>query len=235
MASSIARISDHGPVIMSDMSAAPYASPVPRHQLPPGPSLLPACRWPSCRWWRAHDASAPTPPATARLCSRRPIGCSSATDPSGITMDGGRVRGRRGQGHAVPALRRSREPVPRADRRPRARLSGGLHPGPAAARTRSPAADRLTAFGHAMFGLIEEHGALLVESTPGDPGAPIRPPRLHHLPDPLVALLDRAIGEQRAPYLAGVLLARAGPRTRHVPAPGRSACQRTSSSTAGRS
>jgi AcrR family transcriptional regulator len=83
--------------------------------------------------------------------------------------------------------------------------------GPAPLGPGAPAADRLTAFGHAMFGLIEDHGALLVESTPVTPGLRYGHPVYITYRTHLVALLTEQVGEQRAPYLAGVLLAALDP------------------------
>jgi AcrR family transcriptional regulator len=83
--------------------------------------------------------------------------------------------------------------------------------GPAPLGPGAPASDRLTAFGHAMFGLIEDHGALLVESTPVTPGLRYGHPVYITYRTHLVALLTEQVGEQRAPYLAGVLLAALDP------------------------
>jgi AcrR family transcriptional regulator len=83
--------------------------------------------------------------------------------------------------------------------------------GPAPLGPGAPVSDRLTAFGHAMFGLIEEHGALLVESTPVTAGLRYGHPVYITYRTHLVALLTEQVGEQRAPYLAGVLLAALDP------------------------
>jgi AcrR family transcriptional regulator len=83
--------------------------------------------------------------------------------------------------------------------------------GPAPLGPGSPAAERLVAFGHAMFDLIEDHGALLVQSTPGTSvlryGHPVYVAYRTHV----IALLAELIGEQRALYLADVLLAALDP------------------------
>jgi AcrR family transcriptional regulator len=83
--------------------------------------------------------------------------------------------------------------------------------GPAPLGPGAPAAERLTAFGHAMLELIEDHGALMVQSTPGTRllryGHPVYIAYRTHV----VALLTELIGQDRAPYLADVLLAALDP------------------------
>ncbi len=83
--------------------------------------------------------------------------------------------------------------------------------GPAPLGPGAPVSERLTAFGHAMFQLIEDHGALLVESTPVTPGLWYGHPVYITYRTHLVALLIELVGEQRAPYLADVLLAALDP------------------------
>jgi AcrR family transcriptional regulator len=83
--------------------------------------------------------------------------------------------------------------------------------GPAPLGPGAPVPERLTAFGHAMFELIEDHGALLVESTPVSPGLWYGHPVYITYRAHLVALLNEHVGPQRAPYLADVLLAALGP------------------------
>ena len=83
--------------------------------------------------------------------------------------------------------------------------------GPAPLGPGAPPRERLKAFGHAMLELIEDHGALLVESTPGDRALRYSHPvyiayRIH-----IVALLAELIGGQRAPYLADLLLGALNP------------------------
>src|SRR6201985_1918829 len=68
--------------------------------------------------------------------------------------------------------------------------------GPAPLGPGAPVSDRLTAFGHAMFGLIEEHGALLVASTPVTPGLRYGHPVYITYRTHLVALLTEQVGEQ---------------------------------------
>jgi AcrR family transcriptional regulator len=83
--------------------------------------------------------------------------------------------------------------------------------GPAPLGPGAPAAERLTAFGHAMLDLIEDHGALMVQSTAG-----IRALRYGHpvyivYRTHVLALLNELTGGGRAPYLADVLLAALDP------------------------
>ena len=79
--------------------------------------------------------------------------------------------------------------------------------GPAPLGPGAPAADRLKAFGHAMFELIEDHGPLLVESMPVVPrlwyGHPVYLTYRTHV----LALLTELMDERYAAYLADVLLA----------------------------
>jgi AcrR family transcriptional regulator len=83
--------------------------------------------------------------------------------------------------------------------------------GPAPLGPGVPAAERLTAFGHAMLELIEDHGAMLVHSTPGIRvlryGHPVYIAYRAHIK----VLLTELVGEERAPYLADVLLAALDP------------------------
>jgi AcrR family transcriptional regulator len=83
--------------------------------------------------------------------------------------------------------------------------------GPAPLGPGAPAAERLTAFGHAMLELIEDHGALLVHSTPGTSALRYGHPVYIAYRTHVLALLTELIGEERAPYLAGVLLAAVEP------------------------
>jgi AcrR family transcriptional regulator len=83
--------------------------------------------------------------------------------------------------------------------------------GPAPLGPGARAAERLTAFGHAMLELIEDHGALLVHSTPGIRvlryGHPVYIAYRAHVK----VLLTEVVGVERAPYLADVLLAALDP------------------------
>jgi AcrR family transcriptional regulator len=83
--------------------------------------------------------------------------------------------------------------------------------GPAPLGPGAPAAERLTAFGHAMLELIEHHGALLVQSTPATPALRYGHPVYIAYRTHVIALLSELSGEQRAPYLADVLLAALDP------------------------
>jgi hypothetical protein len=62
-----------------------------------------------------------------------------------------------------------------------------------------------------MFQLIEDHGALLVESTPVTPALRYAHPVHVAYRTHLVSLLTDLVGERRAPYLADVLLAALDP------------------------
>jgi AcrR family transcriptional regulator len=83
--------------------------------------------------------------------------------------------------------------------------------GPAPLGPGAPARDRLTAFGHAMFELIEDHGTLLVESTPPNRALRYGHPVYIAYRTHVTALLTELLGEQRAPYLADSLLAALDP------------------------
>lgn len=78
--------------------------------------------------------------------------------------------------------------------------------GPAPLGPGAPARERLKAFGHAMLKLIEEHGALLVESMPGDRALRYGHPVYIAYRTHVVGLLAELTGEERAPYLADLLL-----------------------------
>jgi AcrR family transcriptional regulator len=79
--------------------------------------------------------------------------------------------------------------------------------GPAPLGPGAPARERLTAFGHAMFELIEHHGALLVESMPANRALRYGHPVYMVYRAHVVSLLNDVIGEEHAPYLADCLLA----------------------------
>jgi AcrR family transcriptional regulator len=79
--------------------------------------------------------------------------------------------------------------------------------GPAPLGPGAPAAERLIAFGHAMLGLIEDHGALLVQTTPGTRALRYGHPVYLAYRAHVIALLTEIVGEERSPYLADVLLA----------------------------
>jgi AcrR family transcriptional regulator len=71
--------------------------------------------------------------------------------------------------------------------------------------------ERLKAFGHAMFELIEGHGALLVESMPAVRALRYTHPVYLAYRTHVAALLAELVGERRAPYLADLLLAALDP------------------------
>jgi AcrR family transcriptional regulator len=83
--------------------------------------------------------------------------------------------------------------------------------GPAPLGPGAPARERLIAFGHAMLDLIEHHGALLVESTPGDRGLRYGHPVYVANRTHVVGLLTEFVDEEAAPYLADSLLATLDP------------------------
>jgi AcrR family transcriptional regulator len=83
--------------------------------------------------------------------------------------------------------------------------------GPAPLGPGAPAAERLTAFGHAMLELIEDHGALLVHSTPVTRVRRYSHPVYIAYRTHVQMLLTELIGRERAPYLADVLLAALDP------------------------
>jgi AcrR family transcriptional regulator len=83
--------------------------------------------------------------------------------------------------------------------------------GPAPLGPGAPAAERLTAFGHAMLDLIEDHGALLVQSTPITRALRYGHPVYSAYRTHIIPLLSELVGEPRAPYLADVLLAALDP------------------------
>jgi AcrR family transcriptional regulator len=83
--------------------------------------------------------------------------------------------------------------------------------GPAPLGPGAPARERLAAFGHAMLELIEDHGALLVESTPVNRALRYTHPVYVAYRTHVAALLTELTGEQRAPYLADLLLAALDP------------------------
>ena len=83
--------------------------------------------------------------------------------------------------------------------------------GPAPLGPGAPAAERLIAFGQAMFELVEDHGALLVHSTPVTRALRYGHPVYLTYRTHVTALLTELIGEQRSPYLADALLATLDP------------------------
>jgi AcrR family transcriptional regulator len=83
--------------------------------------------------------------------------------------------------------------------------------GPAPLGPGAPARERLTAFGYAMFELIEDQGTLLVESTPPNRALRYGHPVYLAYRTHVIALLTELLGAERAPYLADLLLAALDP------------------------
>jgi AcrR family transcriptional regulator len=83
--------------------------------------------------------------------------------------------------------------------------------GPAPLGPGAPPAERLVAFGHAMFELIEDHGALLVESQLGTRTLRYRHPVYLAYRTHVLSLLSELVDEQRATYLVELLLAALDP------------------------
>ena len=187
------------------MSSLPYASPVPELPDPPAPPLaeLPLVEAPRRERADAARNRQALLEAAKRLLRERGA--------EGITMDA--VADAAGVGKGT-LFRRfgDRASLFHAliDDRERIFQEAFIR-GPAPLGPGAPAAERLTAFGHAMLELIEDHGALLVQSTPGTRvlryGHPVYLAYRTHV----IALLTELIGEERAPYLADVLLAALDP------------------------
>lgn len=131
--------------------------------------------------------------------------------PEGITMDAVACEAGVGKGTLFRRFG-DRASLFRAlvDDRERAFQEGFIR-GPAPLGPGAPVPERLTAFGHAMFELIEDHGPLLAESTPVNPGLWYGHPVYLSYRTHLMALLTELVGGQRAPYLADVLLAALDP------------------------
>src|ERR1700754_3490785 len=150
------------------MSAAPYASPVPRSPASAesrAPAGLPLGELPLVEGPRRERADAARNreallDAANRLLERH--------GPEGITMDGVACEAGVGKG---TLFRRFGDRASLfhslIDDRERAFQEAFIR-GPAPLGPGAPARGRLTAFGHAMFELIEHHGALLVESMPAN-------------------------------------------------------------------
>ncbi|MGZ4303541.1 MAG: TetR/AcrR family transcriptional regulator [Solirubrobacteraceae bacterium] len=186
------------------MSVTTYASPVPQ-----APSTgLPMAELPLVESPRRERADAARNrealiDAAKRLLERH--------GPEGITMDAVACEAGVGKGTLFRRFG-DRASLFRAliDDRERAFQEGFIR-GPAPLGPGAPVPERLTAFGHAMFELIESHGALLVESTPVSPGLWYGHPVYITYRTHLVTLLNELVGAQRAPYLADVLLAALDP------------------------
>jgi AcrR family transcriptional regulator len=188
------------------MSATSYASPVPE-QLPTT-SGLPMAELPLVEGPRRERADAARNREALMEAAKRLL---ERHGPEGITMDAVACEAGVGKGTLFRRFG-DRASLFRAliDDRERAFQEAFIR-GPAPLGPGAPVSERLTAFGHAMFQLIEDHGALLVESTPVTPGLWYGHPVYITYRTHLVALLNELIGEQRAPYLADVLLAALDP------------------------
>jgi AcrR family transcriptional regulator len=79
--------------------------------------------------------------------------------------------------------------------------------GPAPLGPGAPPAERLRAFGHAMFAMIEEHGALLAASQAGIPAGVYGHPVYAAYRAHVRSLVAELVGEERARYLTDVLMA----------------------------
>jgi AcrR family transcriptional regulator len=184
------------------MSVTSYASPVP--ELP----VLPMAELPLAESPRRERADA----ARNRQALLEAAKCLLARyGPDGITMDAVACQAGVGKGTLFRRFG-DRASLFRAliDDREMAFQEAFIR-GPAPLGPGAPVPERLIAFGHAMFELIEDHGALLVESTPATPGLWYGHPVYITYRTHLVALLNEHVGEQRAPYLADVLLAALDP------------------------
>jgi AcrR family transcriptional regulator len=187
------------------VSSLPYASPVPELPVPPA---LPLAELPLVEAPRRERADAARNRQALLEAATRLLRERGA---EGITMDA--VADAAGVGKGT-LFRRfgDRASLFHAliDDRERTFQEAFIR-GPAPLGPGAPAAERLTAFGHAMLELIEDHGALLVQSTPGTRvlryGHPVYLAYRTHV----IALLTELIGEERAPYLADVLLAALDP------------------------
>ena len=194
------------------MSATTYASPMPEVRTAPTQRAsavgLPTAELPLVESPRRERADAARNREALMEAAKRLL---ERHGPEGITMDA--VAGEAGVGKGT-LFRRfgDRASLFRAliDDRERAFQEAFIR-GPAPLGPGAPVSERLTAFGHAMFELIEDHGALLVESTPVSPGLWYGHPVYITYRTHLVALLNEHVGAQRAPYLADVLLAALDP------------------------
>ena len=83
--------------------------------------------------------------------------------------------------------------------------------GPAPLGPGAPACQRLIAFGHAMFGLIEEHGPLLAAAMPGRRALQYDHPVYIAYRTHVMTLVAELCGDRHAPYLAVALLAALDP------------------------
>jgi AcrR family transcriptional regulator len=154
----------------------------------------------SARWLRADAAR--NREALLEAARRLLVGCG----PGGLTMEAVAAEAGVGKGTLFRRFG-DRASLFHAliDDRERAFQEAFIR-GPAPLGPGAPPAERLTAFGHAMFELIEHHGELLVESTPGTRALRYRHPVYIAYRTHVLALLNELVGEHRAPYLADLLL-----------------------------
>jgi AcrR family transcriptional regulator len=188
------------------MSATSYASPVPERV--PIVSGLPMAELPLVETPRRERADAARNREALLAAARRLL---ERHGPEGLTMDAVACEAGVGKGTLFRRFG-DRASLFRAliDDRECAFQEAFIR-GPAPLGPGAPVSERLTAFGHAMFELIEDHGALLVEAAPVTPGLWYGHPVYVTYRTHLVTLLDELVGEQRAPYLADVLLAALDP------------------------
>jgi AcrR family transcriptional regulator len=186
------------------MSVTPYAPPVPE---PAAPQYLPLAELPLAEGRRERADAARNRQALLEAARRllREVG------PEGLTMEAVACEAGVGKG---TLFRRFGDRASLfhelIDDRERAFQEAFIR-GPAPLGPGAPPAERLTAFGHAMFELIDDLGALLVESQPGTRllryGHPVYLAYRTHV----LALLTDLVGAARAPYLADPLLAALDP------------------------
>jgi AcrR family transcriptional regulator len=188
------------------MSATSYASPVPERL--PNVSDLPMAELPLAETARPERADAARNREALVAAAWRLL---ERDGPEGLTMDAVACEAGVGKGTLFRRFG-DRASMFRAliDDRERAFQEAFIR-GPAPLGPGAPVSERLTAFGHAMFELIEDHGALLVEASPVTPGLWYGHPVYITYRTHLVTLLDELVGQQRAPYLADVLLAALDP------------------------
>jgi AcrR family transcriptional regulator len=190
---------------MSGVSVPPYASPMSEH--PPRPALLPG-ELPLVEAPRRERADAARNREALLEAAKRLL---RECGPEGITMDAVACEAGVGKGTLFRRFG-DRASLFHAliDDRERTFQDAFIR-GPAPLGPGAPAGPRLAAFGHAMFELIEDHGALLVQSTLVPRALRCGHPVYIAYRTHVIALLTELIGAQGAPYLADVLLAALDP------------------------
>src|SRR5690242_13527611 len=149
------------------MSVSSYASSVPRSPATPGsgaPASLPMAELPLVQTPRRERADAARNREALLEAAKRLLGRDG---PEGITMDAVACEAGVGKGTLFRRFG-DRASLFRAliDDRERAFQEAFIR-GPAPLGPGAPVPERLTAFGHAMLELIDDHGPLLAASTPG--------------------------------------------------------------------